>query len=161
MNLKKTTTSKKLPRPRIQNPRLFKDGITWLRVFERRSRVIKAPFYGVNIWRVKKKNLLRSICHMLKIAGPGLTEMFGQIRFIEFYQDDDGDTFTVVLIYQWNSLPVRKDAMPPLSIIPMHFSFIRMVEAYNWNLVNELEVDPPVYALKLNDPFHEDLCESR
>ena len=161
MSLKKTTTSKKLPRPRIQNPRLFKDSIAWLRIFERRSQVIEAPFYGVNIWRVKKKNLLRSICYMIKIAGPGLTEMFGQIRFIEFYQDDDTDTFIVVLIYQWNSLPVGKDVMPPLSIIPMHFSFIGMVEAYNWNLVNELEVDPSVYALKLNDQFHEDLCEDR
>lgn len=159
MSLEQTTTSKKLPRPRIQNPRVLKDGIAWLRVFQRRVEAFEAPFYGVNIWRVKKKNLPRSIGKMIQLAGPGLTGMFGQVHFLEFYRDDDDKTFTVVLIYKWNSLPVIRTGVPPVSIIPTHFSFIGMVEAYNWNLFNTLEVEPSAYALKLNDQFYEDLCE--
>lgn len=161
MILSKTKNSQKLPRPRIQNPRLLKDGITWLRLFQRRVETFEAPFYGVNIWRVKQKNLLRSICKMIYLASPGLTGMFGQIHFVEFSKDSNGNTFTVVLIYKWNSLPVIRTGIPPVSIIPTHFSFIRMVEAYNWNLFNELEEDLSAYVLKLNDQFHNDLCEDR
>lgn len=125
------------------------------------STGVRAPFYGVNIWRAKKKNLIRAINNMLKLAGPGLTGMFGQVHSLRFYEDEGRTTFTVVLVYEWTSLPADGDVQAPLSILSAHFSFIRSVEAYNWTLVEELDADLEGYVLKLDEPFHEDLCEDR
>lgn len=154
--------AKKLPYPRLMKPRLLQDGFLWLRVFHARYDRIEAPFYGVNIWRVKRKKMAASIAHLIKLGAPGLNPFYGKVHAIETVPvDGDDDLADVVLIYDWHSLPHPSETedAAPLSVLPAHFSFMGSVQAYNWNLVKEVKADPAVYATMLTHHFHEDICE--
>ena len=152
--------AKKLSYPKLENPRLIRDGITWLRVFHGRIDLIEAPFYGVNIWRVKRKRLASSLTHLINLAGPGLNGSYGKIHYLEWFGvEGRDDLVTVVLIYDWYNLPKVIPGAPPIGILPAHFRFIHSVEAYNWNLTKHLEIDPSSYATMIHYRFHNDICE--
>lgn len=151
--------SNKLPHPRLLEPRMIRDGIAWLRVFAARVETIEAPFYGVNVWRVKRKHMASSVAHLIKLAGPGLNVSFGDVHYLKVFPDpSDANIVTVVLIYDWHSLPKVIDGAAPLGVLIPHFSFIRSVEGYNWNLIKDLEPDLANYADMLAYPFHSDIC---
>ncbi len=152
--------AKKLPYPRLQKPRPIRDGITWLRVFHGRVDRIEAPFYGVNVWRVRRKRLASSIAHLINLAAVGLNRSYGKIHYLESFDvDGRGDLATVVLIYDWFDLPKVIPGAPPIGVLPAHFRFMGSVESYNWNLIKELDADPAVYATMLTHRFHDDICK--
>ena len=43
---------------------------------------------------------------------------------------------------------------PPFGIIPKHFHFMKLVNAYNWKLAAELVGDAEYYANQLYENFH-------
>lgn len=154
-----TKADKNVPYPQLIQPRMIRDGIAWLRVFAARTETIQAPFYGVNIWKVRRKKLAASIAHLIKLAGPGLNRSYGDMHYLKAFPNPvDEDLVTVVLIYDWHSLPKVIDGAAPLGVLIPHFSFIRAVEGYNWDLIKDLEPDLAEYANMLTCPFHQDIC---
>jgi len=155
------TSSAGIPYPRLEKPRLLTDGITWLRVFHARVARIEAPFYGVNIWQVRRRSLAASIAHLINLAAPGLNMSFGGIHALETYPvAGRADVMRAVLIYDWHSLPRLIEGAPPLSVLPAHFRFIHSVEGYNWNLMKSVDRDPAIYADMLTYRFHDDICRT-
>ena len=86
---------------------------------------------------------------LLEVAGPGLTYLYGELHTLKYFWNSNEQNFIVVMIYKWHKLPSKEDMdgkPPPLGIIPKHFNFMKLVNAYNWKLVAELVGDAEYYA---------------
>ena len=151
-------TVSKLTYPHLKHPRLIKDGITWLRLFHARADRMEAPFYGLNIWQVKRKQFSKSLVNMLKLGGIGLDLGYGSIHTLQTFEVEN-DTLRAILIYDWHSLPKVIPGAPPIGILPAHFRFINSVEGYNWNLIKEIDRSPEEYVGMIGHRFHDDICE--